>query len=211
MHWPRVRLLAELLLLFVAVPAAMAWGPLPRNPIPLLLVASVAAFVALRRDPSFDRQRLWNAAPLRAELPGLLLGALLLGPLLWLLARWLAPDETFGLLRQRPLLWLLIMVAYPVVSVYPQELLYRALLLHRYRELLRSPWLQLVVSAALFSFGHVFFRVPAVVLPLTFAGGLLFAWRYRRTGSLLVTAVEHALFGDLIFTVGLGRFFFHRG
>jgi membrane protease YdiL (CAAX protease family) len=44
---------------------------------------------------------------------------------------------------------------------------------------------------------------------LTFVAGLLFAWRYQTTGSLLVTCIEHALYGCFIFTVGLGGLFYH--
>jgi membrane protease YdiL (CAAX protease family) len=44
---------------------------------------------------------------------------------------------------------------------------------------------------------------------LTFVAGLLFAWRYQATGSLLVSSMEHALYGCYIFTVGLGELFYH--
>ena len=30
------------------------------------------------------------------------------------------------------------------------------------------------------------------------------------TSSLAVASVEHALFGDLAFSIGLGRYFYHR-
>ena len=43
---------------------------------------------------------------------------------------------------------------------------------------------------------------------ISFIGGLIFAYRYTRTRSFLAVWLEHALYGDLIFTVGLGRFFF---
>ncbi|MEU4707697.1 hypothetical protein AB0G00_14815 [Nocardia salmonicida] len=39
--------------------------------------------------------------------------------------------------------------------------------------------------------------------------GVLFATRYQRTRSLLTTSVEHALYGILMFTIGLGDFFYH--
>lgn len=32
---------------------------------------------------------------------------------------------------------------------------------------------------------------------------------YRRARSLLAASIEHALYGMLVFSVGLGRFFFH--
>jgi membrane protease YdiL (CAAX protease family) len=43
---------------------------------------------------------------------------------------------------------------------------------------------------------------------LSFFGGLIFAWRYLRTNSFWAVALEHALYGNLIFTIGLGVYFF---
>jgi hypothetical protein len=40
------------------------------------------------------------------------------------------------------------------------------------------------------------------------ATGLLFALRYALTRSFWAVYLEHALWGALVFTVGLGRFFF---
>jgi membrane protease YdiL (CAAX protease family) len=102
------------------------------------------------------------------------------------------------------------MFAYPIVSVYPQELLYRAWFFHRYGPLFGSDGLTIVASAVAFAWGHVFFPRPRVAMLLTLAGGLLFAYDYLHTRSLGVASIEHALFGDLLFTIGLGRFFYHR-
>jgi uncharacterized protein len=44
---------------------------------------------------------------------------------------------------------------------------------------------------------------------LTFAGGLLFAWRYKTTGSLFTSSLEHALYGCWFFTIGIGQYFYH--
>jgi CAAX protease family protein len=43
---------------------------------------------------------------------------------------------------------------------------------------------------------------------MSFIGGLIFAYRFARTRSFFAVWLEHALYGDLIFTIGLGRFFF---
>ena len=63
------------------------------------------------------------------------------------------------------------------------------------------------------SFEQAYQRLLQIFLPaipgLTLVGGLLFAYRYTKTGSLLTSCVEHALYGCFLFTVGLGRFFYH--
>jgi uncharacterized protein len=43
---------------------------------------------------------------------------------------------------------------------------------------------------------------------MTLIGGVLFANDYSRHRSLTLTCFEHSLYGCLIFTVGLGRFFY---
>jgi membrane protease YdiL (CAAX protease family) len=201
----------ELLILFGGIPAAMKWGPLPRSPIPILVLGAALCGWVLWRDPSFDRARLWNAAGFQSQTWAVLLSPIASAPLLFALVWWLARDQTFLLPRQQPALWLLILIAYPLLSVYPQELLYRAFFFHRYAAILPTPAWRIAASAAAFSFGHVFFRVPLVAMPLTLIGGALFAYHYEVTGSLLAASIEHALYGDLIFTIGLGRYFFHRG
>jgi membrane protease YdiL (CAAX protease family) len=111
-------------------------------------------------------------------------------------------------MRSHPAFWLVVMVAYPVLSVYPQGIIYRAFVFERYRGLFPGTLLMIFVSAAVFGFSHIIFRSPWSVV-LTFAAGLLFAWRFSVTNSLLVSALEHALYGCYMFTVGLGGLFYH--
>ena len=97
-------------------------------------------------------------------------------------------------------------VAYPVVSVLPQGILYRALFEKRYAAGL-APALSLLLGAALFSWAHVVFR-NVWACAFTFVGGLFFLSTYRRTGSLLFSGIEHALYGDFLFTIGWGTYFY---
>ncbi len=67
--------------------------------------------------------------------------------------------------------------------------------------------LAILVNGVLFAFGHIMFQNWVAIISCL-VGGLLFAWRYLRTGSLWAVMFEHMLYGNLIFTVGLGRYFF---
>jgi membrane protease YdiL (CAAX protease family) len=114
----------------------------------------------------------------------------------------------FSLIIHRPAVWLLVMVLYPVLSVYPQGVIYRAFLFHRYRDLLPPGRPSILVSAVVFSYVHIIFY-NWIAVAMTLVGGLLFAHTYWKTRSLLVSAIEHALYGCLLYTIGLGRFFYH--
>jgi uncharacterized protein len=132
----------------------------------------------------------------------------MVGFLLWLAVHRLAPHIEWSLVRQHPGLWALVMVAYPILSVYPQGLLYRAFFFERYAPLFPGRWTMIVASAAAFGFLHLIFGNP-LAPALGFLGGLLFAARYAATGSLATSCFEHALYGCWLFTLGLGRYFYH--
>lgn len=121
---------------------------------------------------------------------------------------WLAsPDWFLSFPRERPGLWIMVMVLYPVLSVVPQEMIYRAFIYRRYAPLFGPRAGYIFASALAFGFMHIIFvNIFAVVLSA--AGGFLFAWNYAGSRSLALVSLEHALYGCLIFTVGLGRFFF---
>ncbi len=202
---PRWRLLVELVAFSGAVVGLTLVGG--RVVLPAVWAGAALALLVLLRDPSFDRRRLWNAGSLRAEMGPLAVRVAVAAAGLTALASRLAPQALFALPRQRPGLWALIVVGYPLLSVYPQELLFRALFHHRFQGLFPHARARMLASAALFAAAHLVLRnVPA--LALSFLGGLLFARSYERSRSLLLTAVEHALLGGWLFTVGLGAFFY---
>ncbi len=118
------------------------------------------------------------------------------------------PASFLGFPLGNPRMWLLVMLFYPLLSVVPQELAYRSFFFQRYGELFGGRlWLLALVNGALFGFGHIIYG-GAVSIILSGALGVLLAWRYARTRSLWAVWLEHALYGQMIFTVGLGRYFF---
>jgi membrane protease YdiL (CAAX protease family) len=123
--------------------------------------------------------------------------------LLWLVK----PGAMFSLMRQHTGMWLLIMAAYPILSAFPQELIYRAFFFERYRPLFGQGQGMVLASVALFSFAHILFH-NWIVICLSFCGGWIFARTYQRTSSLYLTIVEHSLYGCAAFTIGYGPFFF---
>ena len=110
--------------------------------------------------------------------------------------------------RNRPDVYLRIMLLYPVMSVAVQELVYRTFFFHRYGVLFGSAWwLAILLNGLLFGIGHLVIGTPLAVYG-TMATGALFAWRYAMTRSFWAVFIEHTLWGALVFTVGLGRYFF---
>jgi membrane protease YdiL (CAAX protease family) len=202
-----VLLALEFSLIFFGFPSLIYFRVLPNYPIPYLLAAALAAYLVLRLDPGFHFGRpSWNG--LRRYLGALLLRDALFMVLLGIAVWIFRPDLLFSLIKRSPFFWAAVMVLYPLLSVYPQELLYRAYLFHRYQPLFGSGWGILVASALAFGFVHIIFG-NWLAVELCVLGGLLFSLTYQSSGSLLLTCLDHAIFGNFIFTIGLGRFFYH--
>jgi hypothetical protein len=199
----------ECIALFVALPLAYRFSPVRVPALPILWLVTGYALWQMLRDPQFDRARLWNAGQLTGRLPAMLAVFGVVAFLLWLGMRRYAPNREWNLVRRHPVFWAVVMVAYPVLSVYPQGLLYRAFFFERYGGLFPGRWAIILASAAAFGFLHIVFRNRLAPV-LTFIGGLLFAWRYAETGSLAASSFEHALYGCWLFTIGLGRFFYDQ-
>ena len=169
----------------------------------------MGAAVWLRRRGNFSVSSFWRSQDEDEEqrqLKRVLRRFLLCGFALVVATMALFPEKLFAFPRAMPIEWVLLLATYPVLSVYPQELLYRAFFLKRYAELFpngRGLWLG---STLAFAWLHVIFRNP-LAIALTLVGGWFFAQTYGRTQSMRLVCLEHTLYGSLIFSVGLGEFF----
>jgi uncharacterized protein len=125
---------------------------------------------------------------------------------LTVLTRWLAPGLFLSLPREHPIFWAAIMILYPLLSVWPQEVIFRRFLFYRYAPVFGERGV-VFASAVAFGFAHVIF-LNWIAVALTLAGGAIFAGDYAKHRSLWLACLEHGLYGCLIFTLGLGRYFY---
>ena len=120
---------------------------------------------------------------------------------------WINSDLFFGFPRHAPRMYVAYMLLYPILSVWPQEFLYRRFYFWRYASIFPSERERIWSNALAFCLLHaIYHNWVAVVLSL--GGGWFFAREYARTGSLLLVWVQHSLLGQYLFTIGLGRFFY---
>ena len=194
--------------LYVGVPLLLAAVMNGQPFLPFLWIVALICTAVLLADRSFDRRRFFSLHKHWRHVSGVALRGLIIAALALAAVLLLQPRELFNFPRRHPGFWLLVMLLYPIVSVYPQGIIYRGLFFHRYARLFPSRLTRIVAAAAVFSLGHLMFLSPWT-LAFTFLGGLLFARTYVKTESLLVASLEHALCGDIMFTVGLGFLFYH--
>ena len=199
---------AEFLILYLGIPTFyyLQWLRVPL--LPLLFMMTIWCLIVLACDKSFDRGQLWNPGALKPQLRRILfifpIGAISIsiGVILF------EPESLFSFVRWAPFWWVMVMIFYPVLSAYPQEIVYRAFFYHRYCDIFPHRGLRILVSALVFGYMHIVLRNELAVV-LTSIGGALFAFTYDRTRSTFAAAFEHALYGCFLFTIGLGFYFYH--
>lgn len=201
----RVDQFLELIIMFIGLPLLLYLDVLPVPKFSLLFLVTLIYLFVLLKDSSFDRSLLLMH-PFSLWKPMLLVFcffAFLSAVLVWVV--W--PSMFFSMPVNETTLWVSIMVFYPLFSVLPQTFVFRVYFFHRFKGFFGSERWAIVVNALLFSFMHLVFKNWLAII-LTFFGGLLFAATYLRSRSMVISAVEHALFGCWVFTVGIGSFFF---
>ena len=193
----------ELFILFVLLPVSLA---LPFDykikGILILLGFSYLLFVMLRIEKvsfKINKGLGWNHFWKRILLLFLGIVAVTTGYVYFVDA-----SKLFCVPLNKTRLWVIILLVYTFLSVWPQELIYRTFFFTRYERLFENKKLFIFVNAILFSLAHIFFRNTLVIL-LTFVGGLLFGFTYLKTKSTLLVSIEHAIYGNWLFTVGMGQ------
>lgn len=173
----------------------------------ILIGGAVACFSFLIVDSDFDQRRLWsfrrlNGLPFQRFLPI----AIAIGLIIWIVA----PERLFDLPTSQTKLWYILVILYPLISVYPQEVIFRAFFWHRYRSFLGRRSMMFITNAACFAWAHVLFGNWVAPL-LCFFGGLLFVQTYKSSRSLLLVSLEHALWGLFVISIGLADYFLEGG
>ena len=198
----------ELLLVYIIPPLLFISGLLPSSALmPVLWLLTFYAFIHLKNTKTrllafnFKKEDLFFVLLRFAFIAG----AMILFVLLY------KPDIFLILVKTKPLFWLGLIFLYPVLSAYLQEILFRAFFFKRYKKLFNNRPLNLIfLNALIFSYIHIVFLNWIAVL-FTFIGGLLFAHTYLKTRSILLVSIEHSLYGNALYTIGLGYYFYHGG
>lgn len=200
-------LLVEFVILFIGFPLAFHFLFRSFSPLPFLGLFSAAALIYLLKSADFTNRNLFNFKGLAPQLPRIMIIFVISIIIMFLYIYYRCPKYLLYCPRRHTQVWLTILWSYPLLDVYPQEVIYRAFLFRRYADLFKTETRLIHISAAAFSFGHIIYYNPYSMI-LTLFGGYLFAYTYRKSNSLAAASLEHALYGCLLYTIGLGRFIF---
>ena len=197
----------EYLLIFIGMPVVFYFDLVPIRKVVALLIVTLLCVLVLWADSSYDLKKLFYRPTSQKETTRLLVNILIVGGSITGLVLLIHPSTFLDMPTETPQIWLIVMALYPLLSALPQELVYREFFYQRYEEIFPTKWALLLMSAASFSFLHVVYDNQWAIL-ISFVGGVMFARTYQRTRSLWWVSVEHAIYGALIFTLGMRQYFY---
>ncbi len=197
----------EFVALFVGAPLLITatFGILPL--LPIIAAFAGLSLILLQFTPGWEWRRLLRG-PVFGEWRILLLYFAVTLALSLTIVFTLIPERFLELPTHRPDLWLTILVLYPIFSAFPQEIIFRTLFFERYGRLFPNPVVAIIANGVAFALGHLFFN-SWVTIGMTGVGGAIMGWAYLRNRSIGLPWALHSIAGQIIFTVGLGVYFYH--
>lgn len=204
---PKTILWTEFVALFLGAPLAMAVFFGAYSLFGVIWALTGVALILLAVTPGF-RWRTLLRGPVLGEWKLILAFTVATALVSSAFVMALIPNAFLAFPWYRTGFWLLVMIAYPIASALPQEIIFRTLFFERYGALFPTDAARIGANGALFGFGHLFYMNPVTILMTAF-GGALMGWAYLRNRSVLLAWALHAIGGQIVFTVGLGRYFYH--
>jgi membrane protease YdiL (CAAX protease family) len=202
-HKSNTKLTLELLFLYVALPISFCFS----FPIYIKLGLGILSFIYLlvilsQNKYVFYKKSFKNYSQKISLQILITLAALIIITTTYL--KFTNPDALFNVIKAKPTMWIAFICIYSFLSVIPQEIIYRSFYFERYKNLFTNEKLFILSNALVFSLGHLFFN-NLLVNVITFIGGLIFAYTYNKTKSLILVSIEHAIYGCWLYTVGFGE------
>ncbi len=202
----KILLFIEFIFLFFGVPLLIYFETHIIHPSAIILPILIGIFIYLKRLPDF---RFKDLIQFNIKKKILLIHAffILLISLALLSGVYLFDrNNLFNLPKGNILIWIMLCIFYPVFSAYGQEIIYRVFLFHRYRTIFKKNIFFILASGVSFSFMHIVYYSHISII-LTLFMGIYLASIYVKTKSVLFTSILHGFLGDVVFTIGLGSYF----
>lgn len=169
---------------------------------------ALIAVVIMRKEGAWQGKEIFRTVALRGkEMRMMLTRFAVIAGVMGLLTFMFEPERFLSMPRERPELWVKIMLFYPLLSVLPQEIIFRTFFFRRYAPLFPNAHGMVLVSGVAFGYAHLILQNWVGIISCTI-GGLLFAHTYYKSRSLALVWLEHTLYGCFVFTIGLGWYFY---
>jgi uncharacterized protein len=174
--------------------------------LPLVILTAAGCSAYLFPAKGFPSANFWRTEKLPTHIRSILLTFILPATAASLWTYCALEDRFLVFPHENPYLWPAFLLYYPVFAAYPQEIIFRGFFFQRYETLFPNQSVMVMVNGLCFGWAHLMYGNWIAPTLSTF-GGILFAYRYIKTRSLLIVGIEHGLWGNFLLTVGLGWFF----
>lgn len=203
----RSLLLIEFILLCIGIPTLVIVMKLAPFMFFFLWGAGAICWFIYRHYHFTDFKRFWhwsavNWTNLKPILIRWVICSFLMLALTWLYD----PDKLFYIPKSKPEIIPFLLVMYPLLSALPQEFIFCTFFFDRYAPFFKTDKVKVLASAIMFAYAHVLFINP-IAPPISFIGGYIFASTFAKHRSLALVTIEHGLYGNVLFLVGLGWYF----
>ncbi len=131
---------------------------------------------------------------------------LLASLILYFITLYFFNEKLFIIQNNKPEILWKIMLLYPIFSALPQEFIFCKYFFYRYKSLFKTDDNLVIFSGIFFSITHLLF-LNFIAPILSLIGGLLFANTYKKHRSLILVSLEHGLYGNTLFFIGIGWYF----
>ncbi|MCF8242076.1 MAG: CPBP family intramembrane metalloprotease [Melioribacteraceae bacterium] len=202
-------LIVEFITVFIVLPLIMLLIAQSTKKIivPFYIILGSIFLLVILFDRTFDKSKLLSKSNFKKHIKLIILRFTIGVIVLITMVSLHSPEKLFSFVIEHTNLWLLALIFYPVLSVIPQELFFRVFFFHRYETLFSNRYHIIIINGICFGLAHLFYGNFAAPV-LSTLGGIMFAYTYSKSNSLLITSIEHGLWGVLIFTIGLGDYFY---
>ena len=193
----------ELFLIYLFLPSFILFFQSKILIFTLLYLVFIFTFLRLRKDKSFDLKALTKK--INWKISFIYFFVFLVSGYFYVL--FYDPNILLSFPKDNFQLWVIVMFIYPFFSVIPQEVIYRVFFYHRYKKLFSGNLLLLtLLNLFFFSFAHIVFINPHAIL-ITAIASPIFSYLYIKE-SFFTCVLVHSLGGQIVFTLGLGKFFY---
>jgi uncharacterized protein len=207
--WRRHALRAECAVIFFILPVALYWFRhiLAFNLLPVVILLALICMACMFADKKFNPSVLWNIRNFRRHFTEIIIAFLCIGMFLALFT-YLAYENLFLVFPiNKPNSCLIFILIYPLLSALPQEIIFKSFFFHRYGSIFSGPAALILLNGISFGLFHLWYANVIAPLFSVFAGMIL-AYRYVKTRSLIIVTIEHSLLGIFLYVIGLGWFFY---
>ena len=197
----------ELILLSSILPYVVLVLKLYNFVLPVLWIVSIYCLLVYYIDKQNIRFKLKSIFNLNLQvLLNIIIRWIILSFILFLITYYFFNDKLFIIQKNNPEILWKIMILYPIFSALPQEFIFCKFFFYRYKSFFKSKITLVIASTLCFAIAHILF-LNLIAPILSLIGGFLFANSYRKHKSLLLVSIEHGLYGNTLFFVGLGWYF----